>query len=89
MPTFEVDIDSVHVIIIDRDVSAGSSGREDLLQSLTELRKKLVGAKAEQEAEKQKLIDENKKLQYQVLHLKRAVGEADAKLAAAEAKLPK
>lgn len=39
----------------------GSSGREDLLQSLTELRKKLVGAKAEQEAEKQKLIDENKK----------------------------
>ncbi|XP_024401981.1 uncharacterized protein [Physcomitrium patens] len=67
----------------------GSSGREDLLQSLTELRKKLVGAKAEQEAEKQKLIDENKKLQYQVLHLKRAVGEADAKLAAAEAKLPK
>ena len=68
---------------------AGSSGQEDLLQSLTELRKKLVAAKAEQDAEKKKLIDENKKLQYQILHLKRAVQDADDKCAAAEAKLAK
>jgi regulator of replication initiation timing len=68
---------------------AGSSGQEELLQSLTELRKKLVAAKAEQDAEKKKLIDENKKLQYQVLHLKRAVAEADARRPAAEAKLAK
>lgn len=46
-----------------------------------------MAAKAEQDAEKKKLIDENKKLQYQVLHLKRAVTEADKKFAEAEAKL--
>lgn len=67
----------------------GSSGQGDLIQSLTELRKKLVAAKAEQDAGKKKLIDENNKLQYQVLHLKKAVREADDKVAAAEAKLSK
>jgi cell fate (sporulation/competence/biofilm development) regulator YlbF (YheA/YmcA/DUF963 family) len=45
------------------------------------LREKLEKAKVEQDAERQKLIAENKKLQYQILHLKRTVNEADAKLA--------
>lgn len=49
----------------------------------------MVAAKTEQDAEKKKLIDENNKLQYQVLHLKRAVRDADARVAAAEAKLSK
>lgn len=76
--------------LIDGDFpTAGSSGQGDLIQSLTELRKKLVAAKAEQDAGKKKLIDENNKLQYQVLHLKSAVREADDKAAAAEAKLSK
>jgi hypothetical protein len=68
---------------------AGSSGQEELLQSLTELRKKLVAAKAEQDAEKKKLIDENKKLQYQVLHLKRVVATANVRPPIVEAKLTK
>ena len=68
--------------IIDRVFLADSSGQDDLvLNSLIEFRKKLVAVKAEHDAEKKKLIDENKKLQYQVLHLKRAVNEADEKLA--------
>lgn len=74
--------------VIDKEFST-AGGQEDLVQSLTELRKKLVAAKAEQDAEKKKLMDENSKLQYQVLHLKRAVRDADAKVAAAEAKLSK
>lgn len=49
----------------------------------------MVAAKAEQDAERKKLSDENSKLQYQVVHLKRAVSDADARVAAAEAKLPK
>lgn len=59
----------------------GSGEQGDLLNSLIQLREKLEKAKVEQDAERQKLIAENKKLQYQVLHLKRAVNEADAKLA--------
>ena len=58
----------------------GSGEQGDLLNSLIQLREKLEKAKVEQDAERQKLIAENKKLQYQVLHLKRAVNEADAKL---------
>lgn len=58
----------------------GLGGQGDLLNSLIQLREKLEKAKVEQDAERQKLIAENKKLQYQVLHLKRAVNEADAKL---------
>lgn len=82
-------MNSVSDVDIERMSSAGSSGQEDFIQSLTQLRKKLVAAKADQEAENRKLVEENKKLQYQVLHLKRAVMDADAKVAAAEAKLPK
>ncbi|CAM6033210.1 unnamed protein product [Sphagnum compactum] len=58
----------------------GVVGQEELLVSLVELRGKLLKVKAEHEAEKEKLVSENKKLQYQVLHLKRAVQEADNKL---------
>ncbi|CAK9232048.1 unnamed protein product [Sphagnum troendelagicum] len=59
---------------------AGVVGQEELLVSLVELRGKLLKVKAEHEAEKEKLVSENKKLQYQVLHLKRAVQEADNKI---------
>jgi hypothetical protein len=58
----------------------GVVGQEELLVSLVELRGKLLKVKAEHEAEKEKLVSENKKLQYQVLHLKRAVQEADNKI---------
>mmetsp|Transcript_1692 Transcript_1692/g.4131 ORF Transcript_1692/g.4131 Transcript_1692/m.4131 type:complete len:109 (+) Transcript_1692:293-619(+) len=61
--------------------------------ALTEVRGVLVKAKAEQEelqakfeeamANAKVLEAENSKLKYQVLHLKRAVAEGDAKVAAA------
>ncbi|KAK4412922.1 hypothetical protein Salat_2939400 [Sesamum alatum] len=65
------------------------SGNEELLKLVNELESKLETAKAEQVAEREKamkevqyLTAENAKLQYRIIHLVRALKEADSKLAA-------
>ncbi|BBM99868.1 hypothetical protein MPTK1_1g24500 [Marchantia polymorpha subsp. ruderalis] len=62
-----------------------------IIDSLLELRAKLETAKAEQLAERKKAeqelatsASEVKKLQYQVLHLKRSLEEADKRICAAQ-----
>jgi hypothetical protein len=59
--------------------AGGVVDRARYVAELRALREHLVAAKAEQDA----AAAEAAKLRYQVLHLKRAVAEADAKLAAA------
>ncbi|KAI3471349.1 hypothetical protein Pfo_030713 [Paulownia fortunei] len=65
------------------------SGNEEQLKLVGELQSKLENAKAEQVAEREKamkevqhLTAENAKLQYRIIHLVRALKEADSKLAA-------
>ncbi|XP_011075352.1 uncharacterized protein LOC105159847 [Sesamum indicum] len=65
------------------------SGNEELLKLADELQSRLETAKAEQVAEREKamkevqyLTAENAKLQYRIIHLVRALKEADSKLAA-------
>ncbi|KAK6149124.1 hypothetical protein DH2020_016649 [Rehmannia glutinosa] len=65
------------------------SGNEEQLKLVSELQSKLEFMKAEQVAEREKamkevqhLTAENAKLQYRIIHLVRALKEADSKLAA-------
>ncbi|KAL8489484.1 hypothetical protein ACS0TY_024909 [Phlomoides rotata] len=65
------------------------SGSEEQLKLVGELQSKLENAKAEHLAEKEKaakevqyLTAENAKLHYRIIHLLRALKEADSKLAA-------
>ncbi|CAK9183820.1 unnamed protein product [Ilex paraguariensis] len=67
--------------------SKGESGNEELLKMVSDLQSKLEDVKAEQVSEREKalkevqqLAAENAKLQYRVMHLVRAVQEADRQL---------
>ncbi|PSC75985.1 MICAL C-terminal isoform B [Micractinium conductrix] len=65
--------------------SAGGVDASRYVAELQTLREVLVAAKAEQEGLEKRVADleqENSKLRYQCLHLKRAVTEGDEKLAA-------
>ncbi|KAL4419426.1 hypothetical protein ABPG77_006353 [Micractinium sp. CCAP 211/92] len=75
--------------VLEQKLAAGSNGgavdTSRYVAELQALREVLVAAKAEQEALEKRvgeLETENSKLKYQALHLKRAVVEADEKLAA-------
>ncbi|KAL4444106.1 hypothetical protein ABPG75_011843 [Micractinium tetrahymenae] len=64
--------------------SSGAVDTSRYVAELQALRAVLVAAKAEQEALEKRVAEletENSKLKYQALHLKRAVVEADEKLA--------
>ncbi|XP_057983756.1 uncharacterized protein LOC131168396 [Malania oleifera] len=65
------------------------TGKEELSKNLSELQAKLEHMKAEQVSERekaqkeiQKLAAENAKMQYRIIHLVRALKEADSKLEA-------
>jgi len=58
----------------------GVVGHEELLVSLVELHGNLLKVKVEHKIKKEKLVSKNKKMQYQVLHLKRIVQELTTSL---------
>ncbi|KAI4300816.1 hypothetical protein L6164_034150 [Bauhinia variegata] len=63
--------------------SKKEAGNEEHVKVTTDLQSKLENADAELVAEKekaQKLVGENERLQYRVVHLLRALKEADLKL---------
>ncbi|BDA46680.1 hypothetical protein COCOBI_09-1330 [Coccomyxa sp. Obi] len=65
------------------EISSGSSQSATDLSTLRSIRAALVRAKEEQEnliLENKKLLSQRDKLEYQLLHLKKAVREGDAKL---------
>lgn len=58
----------------------GVIGHEELLVSLVELHRKLLEVKVEHEVKKEKLMSKNKKMQYQVIQLKKVVQERTTSL---------
>ncbi|KAI4348665.1 hypothetical protein L6164_009363 [Bauhinia variegata] len=63
--------------------SKKEAGNEEHVKLISDLQSKLENANAELVAERektQKLVGENEKLQYRVIHLLRALKEADLKL---------
>ncbi|CAM6086849.1 unnamed protein product [Calypogeia fissa] len=64
------------------EAQKGPARRVDsgILDSLIELKAKLEKSRAEQLAEREKAAKEKEKLQYQIVHLKRSLEEADKKL---------
>nr|GMD41787.1 uncharacterized protein LOC109181465 [Ipomoea batatas] len=70
--------------------SKNNSGNEQLATRVQELQSKLEDAKVELAAEKeraQQLTAENAKLQYRIIHLVRALKQADCKIASNQGRL--